>query len=189
MSFFFYEMAKNPHIQRKVQMEITRFSNSGNLTYESLLEMKYLDCCINETMRKYPAGPLLVRVCSEDFEIPGTHLVVEKGTVVMIPVLALHRDPEIFEDPMKFKPERFLNSPNGSGKGTGSFYLPFGDGPRNCIGLRLARLMMKLGIAIVLSKFSVELTDKTMAESELEFDVAQFILTQKKFFKLKLTPQ
>lgn len=53
----------------------------------------------------------------------------------MIPVLGFHRDPEIYDNPMEFRPERFLNSAHGGNEDVkGLFYLPFGDGPRNCIG-------------------------------------------------------
>lgn len=151
--------------------------------------MKYLECCIDETLRKYPIVPLLMRECTEEYAIPDSNLVIPKGTGLMIPVLALHRDPEIYDDPIEFKPERFLNSPNGDGKTQGLFYLPFGDGPRNCIGMRLGKITTKMGLAVVLSKYSIEFCDKSMIESELEFDTMQFILTPTKTFNLKVTPR
>lgn len=78
--------------------------------------------------------PLLFRVCNEDFRVPDTNLIVPKGTEMMIPVLGIHRNPDIYDNPMEFRPERFLNSSNGATSETkGCFYLPFGDGPRNCI--------------------------------------------------------
>lgn len=187
--FCFAELAKNPDIQQKVQKEIDEVLNSRELTYETLNDLKYLECCIDETLRKYPVAPILARTCNEDFEIPGTHLVIEKGKLLMISVLGLHRDPEIYEDPMKFKPERFLNSPNGTNKANGLFYLPFGDGPRYCIGMKLAKFIMKVGVLSVLSKFSVEFDDKTMVDSELELEKVQFILSLQHPLKLKLSPR
>lgn len=189
MSYCLFELAKNPEILKKVQKELDEVLKTGKLNYESLHELKYLECCIDEALRKYPIVPLLMRECTEDFTIPNSDLVIPKGMGLMIPVLGLQRDPEIYDDPMQFKPERFLDSPNGNGKSKGLFYLPFGDGPRNCIGMRLGKVTTKLGLAIVLSKFSIEFCDKAMADTELEFDTMQFILTPVKTFNLKLTPR
>lgn len=74
----------------------------------------------------------LNRECVKDFKIPGTDVVIEKGISIMIPALGLHRDPEYFPNPMKFDPERF-SEPN-KGINHPYTYLPFGEGPRNCIG-------------------------------------------------------
>lgn len=108
----------------------------------------------------------------------------------MIPVLGIHRNPEIYDNPMEFRPERFVNSSNGATSETkGCFYLPFGDGPRNCIGMRMAKVTTKIGMATVLAKFTVELVDKSLANNELEIDTQQFIHTPLKPFNLKLTPR
>lgn len=128
----------------------------------------------------------MFRLCTEDYTIPDTEQIIPKGTGVMIPVLGFHRDPEIYENPMEFRPERFVDSSTGSTV-KGCYYLPFGDGPRNCIGMRMGKLTSKLGLALVLSKFNVELADKTMADKELEFHPVQFILCPLKEFNLKIT--
>lgn len=189
ISYCLYELAKNPEIQRKVQKEIDGVLKNGKFTYESLHELKYLECCIDEALRKYPIVPVLMRECTEEYKIPDSDLVIPKGMGLMIPVLGFQRDPEIYEDPMKFKPERFLNSSNGSEGTKGLFYLPFGDGPRNCIGMRLGKVTTKLGLAIVLSKYIIEFCDKSMADSELKFDTVQFLLTPTKTFNLKVIPR
>lgn len=124
-------MAKNPRIQRKIQEEIDGvLSAHGNkgFTYETIHELKYLECCIDEALRKYPIVPLLFRVCNEDYRVPDTNLIVPKGTEMMIPVLGIHRNPDIYDNPMEFRPERFLESPTGSTTTKGCYYLPFGDG-------------------------------------------------------------
>ncbi len=133
-SFCIFEFCRNPETQRKAQEEIDRVlkAHGGKLTYENIAEMKYLDACIDETLRKHPIASFLVRLASTDFRIPGTNAIIEKGTSIFIPVLGIQRDPNIFEDPLAFKPERFLNSSNGNGNSKGLFYMPFGDGPREC---------------------------------------------------------
>lgn len=193
MFFSLYEIAKNPEIQAKIQQEIDEaFKSAGpeGVTYETFTSMKYLECVIDETLRKYPIAPTLMRECTKDYKIAGTNKVIPKGTSIFLPVLGLQRDPEIYENPMEFNPDRFKNSSNGgSGKVKGVFYLPFGEGPRNCIGMRMGKLTTKMGLALVLSKFNFEFTDKSMYDRELEFLASQFILTPAKEFKFKISPR
>jgi cytochrome P450 family 6 len=137
MSFCLFELARNKNILQKVQEEIDEaFKNAGSdgITYEMLDSLKYLECCVDETLRFYPPLPFLFRGCLRDYKVPGSDLVIPKGTSVLIPMFGLHRDPEIYENPMQFKPERFLDSATGNGISKGLFYTPFGDGQRICIG-------------------------------------------------------
>jgi cytochrome P450 family 6 len=130
-NFCMFELARNPDIQRKVQEEIDRAvkeSNEKNINYDVLNQMKYLDCCIDETLRLYPIIPLLFRNTSKDYQVPNSNLVIEKDTAVFLPLLGIQRDPEVYDDPLQFKPERFLDSPHGNGKVNGIFYSPFGTG-------------------------------------------------------------
>jgi len=85
-----------------------------------------------ETLRKYPPLTFLSRDCNKDYKIPKTDLVVEKGVQVVVPVLGLHKDPEYFPDPETFDPERF--SEEAKNRRPKYVYLPFGVGPRVCIG-------------------------------------------------------
>lgn len=189
MSYCLFELAQHKNLQKNVQQEIDGVLKAGKLNYESLHELKFLERCIDETLRKYPIVPLLMRECTEDYKLPDSNLIIPKGMAIMIPVMGLHRDPEIYDEPLEFKPDRFLNSPNGNGRSKGTFYLPFGDGPRNCIGMRLGKVTTKLGIAIILSKFSIQLCDESLADEGLKFDTMQFILTPTTNFNIKLTPR
>lgn len=132
MSFCLFELCKNPEIQYKIQEELDRElgDNFDVVTYESINSLKYLESCIDETLRLYPPLSILFRRCTRDYKIPNTDLFVEKGTSVFIPTIAMQRDANIYDNPLQFKPERFLDSPNGNGNANGIFYLPFGDGPR-----------------------------------------------------------
>nr|AAT72405.1 cytochrome P450 [Culex pipiens pallens] len=174
ISFCLFELARNPEIQKKVQQEIDQVlaSHNGEITYDNINEMKYLENCIDETLRKYPAVPFLNRECSKDYKIPGTDTTIEKGTSLVIPVLGLHRDPDHYPEPDRFIPERFSNFEDISTKP----YLPFGAGPRNCIGLRLGKLQTKAGLVMMLSKFNVRLADETYASKELALDARSVVL-------------
>lgn len=88
--------------------------------------------CLSETLRKYPPLPLLNRKCTTECRLEEFGLTIPQGQRNLIPVLGLHYDPEYFPNPDKFDPERF--SDENKGKIRPYTYLPFGEGPRNCIG-------------------------------------------------------
>ncbi|KAF5303960.1 hypothetical protein FQA39_LY01745 [Lamprigera yunnana] len=132
MSFCLFELCLNQNIQQKMRDEINEVSSlhNGILTFESLNELIYMEEVFEEVLRKYPPVPLLDRVCTKDFQIPSTNIVIEKGTRVSIPVIGIQHDPEYFFEPEKFDPERFSKENRANIK---SFtYMPFGDGPRAC---------------------------------------------------------
>lgn len=192
LSFCLYELAKNKNIQRRAQEDVDRVLKSegtDGFTYDLLSELKYVEYCIDETLRKYPIVPVHFRKAVRDYKVNDSDLVIPKDSSIFIPVFAFHRDPEIFENPLEFRPERFIDSPNGGGKGEGLVYTPFGDGPRNCIGMRMGKLTTKIGLAVILSKFNLELVDKELGDKELDFDKTQFLLTPEKLFNIKITPR
>jgi len=85
-----------------------------------------------ETERMYVVTNALFREAVKTYHVPGDSLVIEKGTKIMIPVNSIHHDPKYYPDPYTFDPERF--SPEEKAKRQSGTYLPFGDGPRFCIG-------------------------------------------------------
>lgn len=119
---------------------------------------------------------MLERTCVKDYKIPGTDKVIEKGIDVLIPIFALHRDGKYYENPNKYDPERF-NEENVIGKNqVNRPYYAFGDGPRNCIGMRLGKMQTKVGMVVMLQKFRYELEDR-LKNKELEFDPKAFLLS------------
>ncbi|EEZ99243.2 cytochrome P450 6BS1 [Tribolium castaneum] len=134
ISFALFEMARNESIRTKARTEINKVlgKHGGKLTYEATMEMEYLDTVISETLRKYPPAPVFLRKCTKTYRVPDTDVIIEEGLSVLIPAYGLHRDPEYFPDPETFDPDRF-NEDNRS-KIWDYTYIPFGDGPRICIG-------------------------------------------------------
>jgi cytochrome P450 family 6 len=132
--FTCYELALNLDIQQRLRDEINSGleENDGKLTYEMLYSLKYLDMVVSESLRKYPPIPGNLRKCTKDYTVPGTSMTISKGTSVQIFSYSLHRDPEYYPEPDKFDPERF--TPENSKARNPFTYLPFGEGPRNCIG-------------------------------------------------------
>ncbi|KAF5289036.1 hypothetical protein FQA39_LY03915 [Lamprigera yunnana] len=166
LSFLCYELALNYEIQAKLQKEIdkTLVKCNGKLTYEALHEMKYLDMVVSETIRKWPTGFQLDRVCVSDYKIEPVNgneksLLIEKGTLLIIPVVGLHHDPKYFPNPEKFEPERF--SEKNKSNFEPSAYLPFGLGPRICIASRFALMEMKILIFHLFFEFEIIPISKT----------------------------
>lgn len=122
----------------------------------------------------YPPVPNLTRECVRKYKIPGTEVEIEPGVGVFVPIYALQRDPEYFEDPNTFNPERF--SDENKDKIKPFTYLPFGDGPRNCIGLRFGRMQVKTGLFYLLKDFEYTPNRKT---TDLQLDRTAFLLQLK----------
>ncbi|CAG9860888.1 unnamed protein product [Phyllotreta striolata] len=185
MTFALLELAQNPVVQEKLRQEIkqTLKQNDNKLTYESLLGMEYLEKVISETLRMHPPIHRLARLCNKDFNIPNSDLVIKSQTQVLVPVLAIHNDPEYYPNPEKFDPERF--SKEAKACRPSMTYFPFGDGPRNCIGQRFGKLQAKLGLCTVVSNFNVTLNEKT--KLPIEYDLIT-VITVKGNFWLNLEP-
>lgn len=161
MNFTLYELARNPEIQKKTRDEINTVlaKHDGKITYEALQEMTYLQQVIDEAMRLWPPLITLGRICTKDYILRDTDVVIEKGTSVMISPLGLGRDPEYFPNPEKFDPERF--TPEEKAKRHPYIHIPFGEGPRNCIGLRFGLMQSRIGIVRVLTNFKLSISPKT----------------------------
>lgn len=126
-------------------------------------------------MRKYPAFAILQRLAAEDYKVPGTDITIDKGTEIFIPLRCIHYDPEIYDNPNEFRPERF--DPSEVAKRHPQAFLGFGDGPRNCIGLRFGRMQMKIGLIKLLTKYRFSHCPETC--KEIEFSDHSFILIPK----------
>lgn len=111
-------------------------------------------------MRKHPPGAIIVREATRDYTSPNHDLTIAKGQQVFIPVYGIHHDPAIYEDPEAFKPERF-SAEQIQQRVQGAF-LPFGDGPRNCVGLRFAMLEMRIALVKLLQRFEFSSCKRTI---------------------------
>lgn len=140
-SFALHQLAHHPEEQRRAQREVDGVlaAHGGRLTYEAVKEMAYLDCVLKESMRMFPPLGFLIRRCSRPYKIPDMELTLEAGVHVIVPLQALHNDPQYFTSPERFLPERFLPGHVDRSRG---LYLPFGAGPRACIGMFSQHLLI-----------------------------------------------
>ncbi|GFQ99655.1 cytochrome P450 3A4 [Trichonephila clavata] len=177
LSFASYLLALNPECQEKLHNEIVEAVNNSNgvLTYEAIQNMKYLDNVISETLRLLPPAVRLERQAVADYKLGDTNITIPKGMIVTIPAYAMHRDPNFFPDPEKFDPDRF--TPEERVKRDPYAYLPFGAGPRNCVGMRFALMEVKVCLANVVANFKINRCSKTTVP--LEFLVGAGLLQPK----------
>lgn len=114
---------------------------------------------------------MLNRKCMKEYRIPGTDHVIEKGVEIFISLLGLQTNEKFYEEQNKFDPDRW-NEPNGPVEQP---YLPFGDGPRTCIAMQLAKMQVKVGLVLMLQKFKYELHE-SLKNREIEFEPRHFLL-------------
>ncbi|GBP26435.1 Cytochrome P450 9e2 [Eumeta japonica] len=152
--FLLYELALNPDIQTKLREEIDSSYNkySDKIDYDKINQMKYLDMVVSEGLRKWPPVPVLDRL--------------EKDSVIGIAVWPIHHDPQYYPEPEMFDPERFSDENKHSIKPF--TYLPFGIGPRNCIGSRFALIELKIMIFDLLRHFELSPAPNTKIPPELD---------------------
>ncbi|GAB0100089.1 hypothetical protein DMENIID0001_160730 [Sergentomyia squamirostris] len=146
LAYCLHELAWNPSIQDRLRAEVfAQVGMGGKLSWDAINKMTFLNAVVNETLRKYPPGGNFLRVAREDFRI--NEKVIEKDTLVIIPLYGIHRDASIYPNPDTFDPER-----PQLGRNCCSF-MPFGDGPRHCIGRRLALHQIKLAISSLIVNY------------------------------------
>ncbi|XP_015177306.1 PREDICTED: cytochrome P450 9e2-like [Polistes dominula] len=172
MCFTCHEIGVNPDIQKRLQDEIDDVieKTNGNPTYDSINNMQYLDAVINESLRRYPIGVFLDRMVADDFELPpalpdGKPYLLKKDKYIWLTNYGLHHDPNYFENPYKFDPERFLIK--GKEIINSGYYLPFGMGPRMCIANRFALLELKVLIYHLLARCNLKPCTKTQIPMKL----------------------
>lgn len=160
LTYAFYELAKNQDVQDRLANEIEAAladhdQNDHDAVFETIVnDIPYLEACIKETLRKYPPVIRLERTLNKQgYKLGGIEL--DKGTVIEIPTLAVHYNPEYYPNPEQYNPDRFM--PENKDALVPYTYIPFGAGPRNCVGTRFAYQEIKLCLARVVPKYKVSL--------------------------------
>ncbi|XP_074562301.1 cytochrome P450 97B2, chloroplastic isoform X2 [Curcuma longa] len=176
-------LAQNPSKMKKAQMEVDSALSGKKITLECLKKMEYLRLIIVEALRLYPQPPLLIRRALKEDKLPGGYMgnedgyAIPAGTDIFVSVYNLHRSPYFWDKPGEFEPERFLTPKANEGiagwagydpsRSPGAMYpneitsdfafIPFGGGPRKCVGDQFALLESTVALALLLQKFDVQL--------------------------------
>ncbi|BFG01895.1 probable cytochrome P450 308a1 [Drosophila madeirensis] len=178
LAFALYELSLNESVQRRVHAELTEVAkrHGGLLSgHAALTELRYAEATLLETLRLHPAMQALQKRCTKSFTLPAqrwdkdkdtetdtetdSSLQVALGTVLVLPVQAIHLDPQLYAEPLKFQPERFMET----SPGLGCRFLAFGAGPRMCPGMRLGLAQTKAALVTLLQDYSVHLADQRQA--------------------------
>ena len=150
LSLALYEIIRNPHVEEKLLNEVDDVLGERNyIEFDDLAKLKYLGQVLEEALRKYPVTPAPQRELTKDITVGGYH--IPKGNITSSRQLLFSMNPEIWENPEVFDPERFSdakNIPNFS-----MIHFPFSLGPRNCIEQTFAKFESKVILARLLQKF------------------------------------
>lgn len=162
-------LLNHPKAMQKLTDEIENCVGNDRLLNDlDLVKLPYLKCVVNETLRLYPPGPLLLpHMSSETCSVGGFE--VQKGTMLLVHVWRMHRDPNIWEDPNEFKPERFEGD---SGEQFGSKYIPFGMGRRACPGAGMGIRTVSLALGALVQCFKWEIDEVEKVDMGVSFGIS-----------------
>lgn len=134
-------------------------------------------------MRLHTPLPVLNRQALEDYPLPGyPRYIIKKDMPVIIPCVAIHRDEEYYSNPDVFNPDNF--DPEKVANRDSTLHMPFGDGPRSCIGLRFAKMQIIVGLSLLLSKYKFSPCEDTPVT--MKYDKENFMQTPEKDVFLKV---
>ncbi|CAA2979573.1 cytochrome P450 714C2-like [Olea europaea subsp. europaea] len=151
-------LASHPHWQDRIRAEVQEICKGQNPDADMIRKMKQLTMAINESLRLYPPVAVVSREALTDMKFRDLN--IPKGVNLWTMVTTLHTDPDNWgPDSYQFNPERFANGITGACKFP-HLYMPFGVGPRVCLGQNLALVELKILISLILSKFSFTLSPK-----------------------------
>jgi len=154
LAWTFDRLGRHPEILREVQREIDATLTDDAPTLEQLDSLVLTRDVLRESMRLTPPAPIIVREVTEAFSLEGVRL--EKGTRLIVPIYALHRHRALWEAPEIFDPSRFVTRPGESRPQDDRYaYMPFGAGPRICIGARFAETEALTVLAMILKALTL----------------------------------
>ncbi|MBB4007903.1 cytochrome P450 [Allorhizobium taibaishanense] len=153
-------LARHPNIEKKMLDEFDRVVGEGSVMPEHIEQLTYTKQVFNESMRLYPPAPVITRTAEEDFVLSQHR--IKAGTVLLVPIHAVHRHRLIWEEPEKFDPEHF--APDAVKNRHRYAFMPFGAGPRICIGSAFATMEAVAILAVLAKRFRLRNKSETVPE-------------------------
>lgn len=184
LSWTIYLLGLYPEVQIKIQEELDSIfgeEKNRDINSEDIKRMNYMECVIKESLRIFPSVPFIGRDTSEELKI-GEYT-IPKGTTLYILIDRLQLNPEIFDEPLKFKPDRF-EMDNMSNRNPYA-YVPFSAGPRGCIGKRFAMIEEK----IILSKIFLNFNIRSLDQRDKIIAVAEMVYRPKCPVRVQIIPR
>ncbi|MFC9250436.1 cytochrome P450 [Amycolatopsis thailandensis] len=154
LSWLFYELSRNPEIERRIHAELDEVLAGEPVTVENLPKLTYTNLVLNENFRLHSPIWMLMRRVGAPIELGGVQL--EHGADVLISPASMHRDPDLFPRPEVFDPERWRDAKMGSAPSRTAF-IPFSAGHHKCIGDNFVRTDMAVAVATICSRWYVRL--------------------------------
>jgi len=148
LAWTWYLLMQHPEVYTKLRAEVTRVLDGRTPSYADLADLPYTFQVLKESMRLYPPVPMVVRQAAREVTVGGQTFPI--GTRFLISPYTMHRRPAFFPEPGQFDPERF--TPDAEAKLPRDAYLPFVDGPRNCIGNSFAQMEGRIILATLVQR-------------------------------------
>ncbi len=154
-AYMCYLLAQHQDAQERLRVEIANVMRGRReVTCDDVTEMKFLMNVMQETLRLYSIIPMVTRTCSSETHIKESGVTIPQGTNLMIPMFLINRDPELWENPSKFNPDRFEGS-TGYFTSSKNGFFPFGYGSRTCIGNTLSQMESACFMIQLLQNFTL----------------------------------
>jgi len=169
LGFIFYLMARYPQIQQQVQAEAAAvFAGSSKSAMEIYEQLPFTHRVVSEALRLYPPVWVTARAVAKPYLYRG--MTIPAGSLLLVPQIAIHRDPRFYPEPMRFDPDRFL--PEASAQRPRYAYFPFGAGSRICIGENFAWMEAVLVLASVIRDWQLTLPPHTPSDLSLSAQIS-----------------
>ncbi|KAI9589288.1 cytochrome P450 4g1-like [Glossina fuscipes] len=185
-SFALCMLGIHQDIQQRVveeQEAIFGLDMQRDCTFADTLQMNYLERVINETLRLYPPVPIIARKVEEDVNLASGPYTIAKDTTVIISQFTVHHRADLFPDPEKFDPDRFL--PERTAQRHYYSFIPFSAGPRSCVGRKFAMLQLKVLLSTTIRRYKI-FSSRTQSDFQLQGDI---ILKLANGFKISIVPR
>lgn len=180
-----YLISRHADVETKVVEELNRVLGDRPPTYEDISNLTYVTQCVREMLRIYPVIPIFPRVAAEADVLPSGHR-VKKGDVVFMSAYAIGRSKEFWDDPLDFRPERF--APDVFENMHRFQWVPFGAGPRMCLGANFAEMSVTLTVATLMQKHRYTPIYPTSKVLDIMYDITMNF-NKTKGLKMRVEPR
>ena len=155
LTWVLYLVGMHKPTAERIRTEVTELCGTGDIIYSDIEKLKFTRAVLDETMRLFPPAPMLNRECHEDTEILGRD--IKAGDTFLLCNYVMHRTERLWDNPNAFDPDRFIRQPELKAKGAP--YMPFGAGPRICVGMAFAIMEAVMALGTLVRDYDIEVSD------------------------------